>query len=189
MLLTPWQTLKAIVAWLRGTPEVPPAPPTPETAPAAPPIPHKIASAQIVAGNVIVMNTGTENVRLEGPVLRLLFLRAGDMTTIKSPLLEPVWRIKSVTMEPPRENRAGELPGYPKVASVDKEIVWINEWDALEVVENMIEEYARARAYDMMTPSELTFARLPLSKEALQPIIERLGLKAQRENENVPAQA
>jgi hypothetical protein len=182
-LLTPWGLLKLLWSWWRPTPTSPPAPPPP-----APTLRHFIRSKQIVAGHVIVMNMGSENVRLEGPVLRSLFILAGGIATVKSPLLEPVWRIKSVIMETITDETREKLQ-IPKVKSVDTEIAFVNEWDALEVVENMIEEYARARAYDMMTPGELSASQLPLTKEALRPIIESLGLKAQRENENVPAQA
>lgn len=129
------------------------------------------------------MNTGTENIRLEGPVLRSLLIRAGEIVTVTSPLLEPVWRIKSVVMDT-------DAP-IPTTKSVDKEIAYINEWDGLEVVDNMIEEYVRSRAYDLLSPNDLKYCTLPLQKDdpVMQGLYEKIGLKAQRENENVPAQA
>ena len=186
MLMTPWQTLKALWRWFVGREVEAPAPPT---APAAPPpkLQHYIRSNQIVAGNVIVLNTSDQDVRLEGPVLRSLFIRAGGIVTVKSPLLEPVWRIKSVVME----DVADDPRWIPRTKSVDKEIAFVNEWDGLEVVENMIEEYVRSRAYDLLSPEDLKYLNLPLEKNStiMESLYEKIGLKAQRENENIPAQA
>lgn len=161
----------------------------PEPSPAPTPIrvEHKIMSARIVPGRVIVINSGSDSVRLEGTVLRTLFLRSAEIVTVQSPLFQPIWRVKKVLMESKQED--GEESPTVEVKAVDREILWINEWDALEVVEDMIEQYARARAYDLMTPAELNAAQLPLTKEDLAPIIERLGLKAQRENENISTEA
>ena len=180
MLMTPWQVAKKLWSWIRSKFWPPIAPPAPPVA-APPKLQHYIRSKQIVPGRVIVVNPGPESIRLEGPVLRMLYIPAGQLITVQSPLLEPVWRINAMAIDP--------KPNEPTRMQVQREIAFINEWDALEVVENMIEEYARARAYDLMTPNELALAELPLSKEALQPIIERIGIAAQRENENVSAQA
>ena len=185
MLMTPWQLAKKLWNWVRLKFRPPIALPPP----VAPPLKlqHFIRSKQIVPGRVIVMNTSDQNIRLESPVLPLLFIRAGGITTVPSPLLEPVWRIKKVGMEDPADDQS-----YVRsTKSVEKEIAFVNEWDALEVIDSMIEEYVRACAYDLLSPEDLKHCTLPLAKTdpVMQMLYERIGLVAQRENENVPAQA
>jgi hypothetical protein len=169
--------------WLRDTEDDEPLTAVAAVEQAKPRIPHKQISEKIVPGRVIIVNGGTEAARLEGSIIRTLYIRPGGIETVQSPILQPIWRIRSAIFD------AHGATENAEVKTVNREIVHINEWDALEVVENMIEEYARARAYDIMTPGELARAGLPLTKEALAPIIERIGLKAQRENENISAEA
>lgn len=140
--------------------------------PSVPLIPHRLASPKI-GGSVVVSNSSNTIITLEGSILKTLTIPAHGWLTVKSPVLQPVWRVE-------RQYEGGEPT---------REIVFINEWDALEVVNNMIEEYARSRAYDMMTPEDLRVCTLPFPKRALWNIRQQLGLKAHRENENVSVEA
>jgi hypothetical protein len=151
--------------------------------PSVPLIPHRLASPKI-GGSVVVSNSSNIMITLEGSIMKTLTIPAHGWLTVKSPVLQPVWRVKSIhyVMNP-------EKPDALPEPSIEREIVFINEWDALEVVNSMIEEYARSRAYDMMTPEDLRVCTLPFPKRALWNIRQQLGLKAHRENENVSVEA
>src|SRR6266852_1578748 len=56
----------------------------------------------------------------------------------------------------------------------------MREWDALFVAVNMLTEYARGSAYDVMTPDELKVCTFPFPDRALGAILERTKLKAHR---------
>lgn len=138
-------------------------------------VPHKLASPKIVPGLVRITNDSDLPIVLTGGPLKQLMLHANSWITVKSPILENVMRIKGF--------EEAHFDGDER--RVITEIAFINEWDALEVVENMIEEYARGRAYDIMTPDELKVCTLPLPKRALAELIDRIGVTARRENENI----
>jgi len=141
--------------------------------PSALAVEHRLASAKIVVGYVRVTNESGAYIVLEGGALGRLIVPPMSFTLVKSPILENVSRYK----------------GRDGVGRPIMELAYINEWDALEVVENMIEEYARGRAYDLMSPAELKACTFPLPKRAMAELIAKIGLKAQRENESNPAQA
>jgi hypothetical protein len=137
-----------------------------------PPIEHKIQSPVIVKGWVVVKNEGEHAVVLSGGALKVLAIKPGEQRIVESPILESVMQLDKIITQPDGQKKA------------ILKIAYINEWDALHVVENMIEEYARSRAYDLMSPEELRVCTLPLPKRALARLIEKIGVKAQRENES-----
>jgi hypothetical protein len=150
-------------------------PPTPQPSPLIA-VEHKLASFKIHPGFVRISNDSDIPIVLTGGPLKQLMVHAHSWMLIKSPILENVSRITGF-----------EVLHGKKVPTT--EIAFINEWDALEVIDNMIEEYARSRAYDIMTPDELRVCTLPLPKRALAELIDRIGVKAERENENISTQA
>lgn len=164
--------LDQIRSWFKRKAVASPSQPSPPIA-----IPHKLASPRIVLGYVRVTNDSNLRVVLTGGPLKQLAIAPNSFALVKSPILENVSRISGYT--PQREGAMRPT----------MELAFINEWDALEVLDNMIVEYARGRAYDIMTPEELIVCTLPLPKRALAELIDRIGLKAQRENESNIAEA
>ena len=147
---------------LRKTVEPPPQ--------SRPLIQHKLASPKIIPGYVVVTNDSDQAVMLTGGALKALSVPANSYAKVRSPILENVMMAKEVWI-------GGERKVY-------QELAWVNEWDALEVIDNMIEEYARGRAYDLMSPEELKVCTFPLPRRALAELMERIGVKATRENES-----
>lgn len=148
-----------------------------QPSPLFPAVEHKFASPKIVKGYVRVTNDSDLPVVLAGGVIKQLEVKAHSYALVRSPILENVMRIKDFARGPNGERQ------------VISEIAYINEWDALHVIDNMIEEYARGRAYDIMTPEELKVCTFPLPKRAMAELIEKISVKAQRENENISTQA
>lgn len=107
-----------------------------------------------VGGITYVLNTSSESITLEGPILRRVTIRAGQTATFPSPILELQQEYLALR---------------------------IVEWDAFVVLDNMVKEYARGRAYDLMTPEELMFCTFPFPDRALGVILERVGLKVYRD--------